>query len=65
MASSILCIMHQSLGQFGLQAKFVLADAGSQTATIRNLIRESHIGQINTVADQQFAQLIQNVKVQG
>lgn len=60
LASSFTGCMHQTLGQHGLTPRFLIADSNnSQSASIRNLIRDSKVGQIASVMDQQYSLLMQ------
>jgi len=59
LAASFTAILHQSLNSYGLGLRFLIADNGSQSASIRSLIRDNKIGQIATVMDQQHALLMQ------
>jgi twitching motility protein PilT len=63
LASSLSCVIHQSLGQFGLSSRFLIAGQTGQSAAVRGLIRENKIGQLNTIADQQHAQMLQHGKI--
>jgi len=63
LASSLSAVIHQSLGQFGLAMRFLIAGQSGQSAAVRSLIRENKIGQLNTIADQQSAQLQQNGRI--
>jgi len=59
LAAGLSAVIHQSLGQFGLSSRFLIVGQTGQSAAIRGLIRDNKIGQLNTIADQQQAQLIQ------
>ena len=60
LASSFTGIIHQSLNQHGMHANYLIADNGSQSMGIRNLIRDNKIGQIASAIDQQHALLTQS-----
>ena len=61
LAASFTGIIHQELGQFGLKARFLIADnVGTHSVTIRHMLRENKIGQIASVVDQQQALLALN-----
>jgi twitching motility protein PilT len=63
LASSLSAVIHQSLGQFGMSMRFLIAGQSGQSAAVRGLIRDNKIGQLNTIADQQHAQLLQNGRI--
>jgi len=61
LAASFTGVIHQSLTQHGLQSRFLIADNnGSQSISIRNLIRDNKVGQIASAMDQQQALLMQS-----
>jgi twitching motility protein PilT len=63
-ASAFTGIIHQSLTQYGLTTRFLIADSSSsQSMAIRGIIRENKIGQIASVMDQQMALLMQNGQI--
>jgi len=62
LASSLLAVIHQSLGQLGMRSRFAIAGHSNQAAAIRGIIRDSQIGQITSISDQQHAQLSQKDK---
>jgi twitching motility protein PilT len=57
LSSSLLALVHQSIDSRGLNVRFVVTGGASQSAAIRTLIRENRIGQLNSVIDQQLAQM--------
>jgi len=60
LAASFTGIIHQNLSQYGLTTRFLLTDGnGTQSQSIRSLIRDNKIGQIASVMDQQHALLMQ------
>ncbi|MDX2027066.1 MAG: ATPase, T2SS/T4P/T4SS family [Alphaproteobacteria bacterium] len=63
LASSLTAVIHQTLGEYGLTSTFLLTDFGSQSAGIRSIIRDNQIGQITSIVDKQYAQLMQNGQV--
>jgi twitching motility protein PilT len=61
LAASFTAIIHQNLTQYGLSTRFLVTDNnGSQSMSIRSLIRDNKIGQIASVMDQQHALLMQS-----
>jgi twitching motility protein PilT len=61
LAASFTAVIHQSLNQYGLQSRFLIADNnGTQSMAIRSLIRDNKIGQIASAMDQQHSLLMQN-----
>lgn len=61
LAASFTAIMHQSLTQYGMKSHFLIADnGGTQSMSIRNMIRDNKIGLIASVMDQQQALLMQS-----
>lgn len=63
LSSSLTAILHQSLNQYGLTLNFLLLDNGTQSAAIRSMIRDNHIGQIASAVEQQRAQLQMNGQI--
>ena len=60
LAASFTAVIHQSLTQHGMQLRFLIADNnGTQSMSIKSLIRDNKIGQIASVMDQQHALLLQ------
>lgn len=61
LAASFTGIIHQNLSQHGMLSRFLIADNnGTQSMSIRNLIRDNKVGQIASVMDQQQALLMQS-----
>lgn len=63
LASSIACVIHQTITPHGLQAQQFITETGTMTSPFRNCIREKRIGQTRTFVDQQTALLQQTGKL--
>lgn len=63
MASSLACVIHQTITPHGLQAQQFITETGTMTSPFRNCIREKRIGQTRTFVDQQTALLLQTGKL--
>ncbi len=63
LATSFTAVLHQSLAERGVSLRFLITDGGTQSMSIRNLIRDNKIGQLASVMDQQHAQLMQNGQI--
>jgi len=63
LAAGITGIIHQTLGQHGLQAQTFITEPHNPAAPFRACIRERRIGQTRTLVDQQIALLLQGGKI--
>lgn len=63
LSSSLTAVIHQTLGQHGMSSSFLFLDYGSQSASVRTLIRENHLSQLKAVVDKQYAKLMQNGQI--
>ena len=59
LASSITAIIYQNLTQYGLSLSSLIVDNATSGASIRNMIRENHIGQVMSMVEQQRSQIMQ------
>lgn len=63
LAAGLTAVVHQQLTPLGINAGFMVTEAGNSGAPIRALIRDKRIGQSRTFADQQMALLMKNGRI--
>ena len=63
LASSLTALIHQTLGRYGLTPSFLITEQAGRSSSVRTLIRENQIGQINSLIDKQNAKLMLNGEI--